>query len=189
MHEALVRIYDDHIASDEMIEAAALVRTATSLCDPIGRLLFAGWASLDWPVEPHLALWHGCTLLREYRSGNHLIAIAAEGLSGCESIVSHVAVGGAPRVWIADEAGWTANDEAVAIASLRARGWIDSAGVITDEGRAGRARIEAMTDELEAPMWARFGKSDGQRLFDLLSELTAELPPDDQLDWRHHYPA
>jgi len=188
MHEALVRIYGDQLASDDMVAAAELVQTATSYCDPIGRLLFAGWAALDWPTEPHLALWHGCTLLREYRSGNHLIAIAAEGLNGCEAIVSHVAVGGAPRVWIADEAGWTAADEAAAMASLHARGWIDAAGVITAEGRAGRDRIEAMTDELEAPVWAQLGPAAGRRLFNLLSELAATLPPDDQLDWQHHYP-
>lgn len=189
MHRSLLATYGDLVASTEIAEAAALAGEAVQGCDPIGRLLYTGWASLDWPTQPHLALWHACTLLREYRSGNHLMAICAEGLSGCESVVSHVAAGGAPRDWIQDEAAWTADDEAAAVASLQRRGWLDANGTITDVGRSGRERIEAMTDQLDLPIWNLLGAEKGQRLFDLLAELTVVLPPDDQLDWQHHYPA
>ena len=186
MDRALRATYSD-VDAPEFAEAAALVRAAVEGCDPIGRLLYAGWASLDWPDEPHLAVWHGCTLLREYRSGNHLIAVCAEGLDGIESIVSHVAVGGAPRDWIGDEAGWTVEEEAAAVIRLQSRGWLDEQGNATAECQAGRTRIETMTDALDFPVWEQLGEKRGQRLFELLAEMAAVLPPDDQLDWGQIY--
>jgi len=186
MDRALRSTYD-RVDTPAFAEAAALIREAAQGCEPIGRLLYAGWASLDWPEEPHLALWHGCTLLREYRSGNHLISVCAEGLDGIESIISHIAIGGAPREWIRDEAGWSAEDEAAAVARLQAKGWLDTDGQATAECHAGRTRIEAMTDALDFPVWQQFGEANGRRLFDLLSGLGAVLPPDDQLDWDQIY--
>lgn len=187
MDRALRRVFGEAVDHDDMVEAARLVADAADWCSPIGRTIYAGWASLPWPEEPHLRLWHGCTLLREYRSGNHLIALAAEGLDGCEAVVSHVAVGGAPRDWIQDEAGWTEADERRALERLAARGWVDDTGAATSEGRAGRRRIEDLTDRLDLPVWQRLGAADGRRLFDLLSRFDAALPPDDQLDWETIY--
>ena len=187
MDQALRRVYGNNIRNSEFSEAAVLVRRAAEACDPVGRLLYAGWSSLEWPQEPHLGLWHGCTLLREYRSGNHLIAICAEGLDGIESIVSHVAVGGAPREWIRDEAGWSDSDEAHAVSRLQARGWLDEHGHATPECFAGRERIEAMTDALDFGVWKSFGEANGERLFALLSDLARALPADDQLDWEQIY--
>lgn len=187
MDLALRSVYDD-VDSDDFHEAAQLIRLAADGCDPIGRLLHAGWASLPWPSEPHMALWHGCTLLREYRSGNHLMAVCAEGLDGCEAVVSHAAAGGAPKAWIQDEAGWTADDEAAAVSRLQARGWLDNSGSATSACAQGRARLEQHTDLLDFPVWERLGESAGQRLFTLLAGFAQALPPDDQLDWQHHYP-
>lgn len=189
MDQALRRTYGDRVASPEMDEAAKLVKQAASGCEPTGRLLHAGWASLDWPDQPHLALWHGCTLLREYRSGNHLIALCHEALDGCEAVVSHVAVGEAPREWIRDEAGWTEVDELAAVTRLQERGWLDANGAATATCRAGRARVETLTDRLDFPVWKRLGEQRGSRLFSLLAKLAEGLPPDDQLDWHHHYGA
>jgi hypothetical protein len=186
MDRGLRRIYGA-VDTPAFIEAADLAQQACGGCSPIGRLLHAGWASLPWPYEPHLKLWHACTLLREYRSGNHLTAVIAEGLDGIESIISHVAVGGAPREWIQDEAGWTEADERAGIDRLQARGWLDGEGQATEACHAGRARIEATTDRLDFPIWQQLGQDRGQRLFDLLSELAASLPPDDQLDWHQLY--
>ncbi|MGI9616187.1 MAG: SCO6745 family protein [Acidimicrobiales bacterium] len=187
MDQALRRVYGEAVDGPDMAEAAGLIAEAASTCNPIGRTLYAGWASLPWPEQPHLQLWHGCTLLREYRSGNHLIALAAEGLDGCESVVSHVAAGGAPHEWIHDEAGWSAADERNAIERLVARGWLDASETITAEGRAGRERIEALTDRLDLPVWEVLGSADSRRLFDLLSGFASALPPDDQLDWESIY--
>jgi hypothetical protein len=104
-------------------------------------------------------------------------------------VVSHVAVGGAPRDWIRDEAGWSEAEEAAAVTALRARGWLDSSGGATAAGREGRARIEKLTDDLDLVVWQRLGEARSRRLFDLLSDLASLLPPDDQLDWEQYYPS
>ncbi|MEM8924862.1 MAG: hypothetical protein AAGD35_15265 [Actinomycetota bacterium] len=187
MDRALRRVYGPAVDGEDMTEAARLVEAAVEGCEPMGRTLYAGWAALPRPDAAHLRLWHGCTLLREFRSGNHLIALAAEGLDGCEAVVSHVAVGGAPADWIQDEAGWTADDERQALDRLRTRGWVDDDGRATPDGRAGRQRIEETTDRLDLPVWRALGPDRGHRLFDLLSDLAAVLPPDDQLDWEQIY--
>lgn len=184
---ALRRTHGGAIDTSDVTEAAALVREAAGGCGTIGRVLHDGWAALDWPEEPHLALWHGCTLLREYRSGNHLMALCVEGVDGCESVVSHVAVGGAPRDWIRHEAGWTEADERFAVERLQNRGWLDDAGQATAACRRGRERIEKLTDELDFPVWQRLGESNASRLFELLTKLVAPLPADDQIDWRSLY--
>ncbi|MEL6982878.1 MAG: hypothetical protein AAFO29_10690, partial [Actinomycetota bacterium] len=144
-------------------------------------------SSLPEPDEPHVALWHLATLQREYRSGCHLLAIGAAGLDGCASIVSHVAVGQAPEIWITDEAGWSEAEAAAAADRLRARGWLDADGRATEACHQGRAAIEAMTDELDGQRWAALGQADTDRLHTLMSTLIAPLPPDDQLDWQQIY--
>ena len=185
MDSALRRHFD--VTAAQFGEAADLVREATTACQPIGRLLYAGWAALEWPEQPHLALWHGCTLLREYRSGNHLIALCSEGVDGIESVLTHVAVGEAPADWIRDEAGWS--DEAVDAAEARLveRGWFDGSGQATEQCHAVRRRIESHTDALDWPVWSALGEARCSRLRELMAELAESLPPDDQLDWEEVY--
>ncbi len=63
---------DDVLAGSELAEALALARTAAAGCEPVGRPLFAGHASRPWPDEPHVALWHALSLVREYRGDGHI---------------------------------------------------------------------------------------------------------------------
>ena len=186
---ALRRELGELADSEPVRRSAEAVRAACDAADPVGRVLFAGWASLDWPDEPHLALWHGCTLLREYRSGCHLIALAAVGLSGCESVVSQVAVDEAPSEWITEEAGWTEAEAAEAYESLRTRAWVDADGWATQAGRQGRADLEAMTDRLDSAHWAAIGHDAADALLADMAPINALLPKDDQIDWRELYPA
>jgi len=185
--EVLRRLYGDAVTDPAFGRAAALLRQAFDGVPTIGRPLYAGWAGLPWPEQPHLALWHGCTLAREHRSGAHLLALAHAGLDGCESVVSHVAADQAPHDWIEGEAGWTAEEAAAARTRLTVRGWLDAGGAVTPAGLAGRAAVEADTDRLDDAPWARLGEDARVELVDLLQQLVAPLPPDDQLDWREHY--
>ena len=189
MDAALRRELGELTDSEPVRRSAEAVRAACDAADPVGRALFAGWSSLDWPDEPHLALWHGCTLLRECRSGCHLVALAAAGLSGCESVVSQVAVDEAPSEWITEEAGWTEGEAAAAHESLRARGWLDADGWATEAGRRGRADIEAMTDRLDSAHWSAIGRDAADALLADMAPINALLPKDDQIDWRELYPA
>ncbi len=70
---------DEVLASAEVAEAADLVRAAAAGCTVAGRPLYAAHADLAWPDEPHLALWHGLTLLREHRGDGHVAVLQAPG--------------------------------------------------------------------------------------------------------------
>jgi len=183
----LRRRYGDRLDDPGITEAAALVRAAVDGGRPLGKPLFAGWAGLPWPDEPHLQLWHGCTVLREHRSGAHVIALADAELDGCEAVVSHVAVDAAPADWIGGEAGWTPDEAAAARERLAVRGWVEASGRATAAGRAGRAAIEERTDRLDRAPWDHLGAARTERLVELLTPVVDLLPPDDQLDWQHHY--
>jgi hypothetical protein len=183
----LTRLLGPAATGAEVERAAALLRDAVDGCPRTGRALFAGWAGLPWPEPPHVALWHACTLLREFRSGAHLTALVAAGLDGCEAVVSHVAVDGAPLDWIEGEAKWTAEEAAGAVDRLRRRGWLDERGRITDAGRAGRQEVERMTNRLDEAPWRRLGPDRTEEVARLLDGLLPMLPPDDQLDWTEVY--
>ena len=75
-------------------EALALLRPAAEAAGahPEGRPLFAAYSSLEWPEEPHLALWHAQYLLREFRGDGHIAVLLGEGLTGIEAFAIHVAL-------------------------------------------------------------------------------------------------
>lgn len=165
---ALRRVLGDEVVGGaEIAEAARLARVAAEACQPEGRALFAGHASLPWPREPHLALWHSLTLLREHRGDGHLMALQLAGYSGCEALLMHVAVGGVPRAFVATRA-WSAGQWAAAAESLRARGLIDAGEVATEAGRAHREAVEAQTDQLSVGPLAALGEDGSMRLRELI---------------------
>jgi hypothetical protein len=88
---------DDAVAAAEIAEAAGLVRRAAEACRPEGRPLGAAYLALDWPDEPHLALWHGLSVLREHRGDGHIAMLLDAELTGIEALISHVAFGKGAR--------------------------------------------------------------------------------------------
>lgn len=173
----LRRVLGDEIASSAMTEAAALGRWAAEACTPEGRPLYAGHASLPWPDEPHLQLWHAQTLLREFRGDGHIIALVAAGLDAPEALVTHGATGlpfatnpQAERP--ADEGmsvlktsrAWPDDEWQAAFERLQARGWLDADATFTTEGAAARERIEQQTDELAMRPWNAIGEDACTRL-------------------------
>ena len=189
MDQALRRELGELIPGPEVTSAAQIVREAVEAIDGTGRTLFAGWNSLPWPDSPHLALWHGCTVLREHRSGCHLIALAVEGLDGCQSVITQVAVDEAPTQWIQDEAGWASEAVEQASSELRRKGWLDDDDNATLECHQGRQRIEELTDRLDAEHWVNLDVGRCEQLRHALATLNGHLPKDDQLDWRDIYSA
>jgi hypothetical protein len=168
--ESLRRLLgDDVIGSDELTEAAALARGATVGLDPAGRPLFAAHAELAWPDEPHVALWHAFTLLREHRGDGHLAALLAEGLSGIEAIVTHTATG---RGFTEDSAkngrGWSDEQWAASVATLRDSGVLNRDSLtLAPAGVALRERIESQTDLMAAAPLLELGDERTARLIEL----------------------
>jgi len=161
----LRRILGDEIESSaEVEEAAALARRAAEACTPEGRPLFAGHASLPWPLQPHLVLWHAITLLREYRGDGHIAAMTVEGLDGCQALITHGAAGDiAPNV-LQSSRQWPDDEWDAALQRLRDKGWVDEGGSFTALGRERRQWIEDRTDELALPAWEAIGEDACTRL-------------------------
>jgi hypothetical protein len=175
---ALRRVLGDEVISGPQVaEAARLARIAAEACQPEGRALFAGHASLPWPQEPHLDLWHSLTLLREHRGDGHIIALQVAGYSGCEALLMHVAVGGVPRAFVRTRA-WSAGQWATAADSLRSRGLIDADEVATEKGRAHREAAEERTDLMSVGPLEALGEDGCLRLRELVRPWSVAIAAD-----------
>jgi len=172
---ALRRLIPEHVGGAEEAEAAALAREAAEAPALAGRPLFGALRSLPWPEEPHLQLWHACTLLREHRGDGHVAALTAAGLDGCEAHVTLTAAGTVPRETLQTNRKWSDDDWAAAEDRLRKRGWLDAGGALTDAGRAGRAEVEARTDSLAEEPWRALGPERTERLLELLSPMARAI--------------
>jgi hypothetical protein len=163
---------DELIASEEVAEAAGLALRAAQACTRTARPLYAAHADLPVPEEPHLALWHAATLLREHRGDGHLAVLLAAGLDPVEALVSHTATGKgmAPR-WALGTRGWTREDWEAAVDRLRGRGLLDAEGELTDAGAALRQHIEAETDRLDLAPYTHLGVAGVERLTELAKGL------------------
>ncbi|HEV2755148.1 MAG TPA: hypothetical protein VG318_05155 [Actinomycetota bacterium] len=151
-------------------EAADLARAAAEHCDLAGRPLFAANASLEWPAEPHLRLWHAATMLREHRGDGHVAALAAAGLDGCEAHLTLAATGAVPESELQPNRGWSDDEWAAARVRLRERGVVGDDGGLTREGADLRRRVEDLTDDLAAAPWRLLGADATERLYTLLEE-------------------
>jgi len=170
---ALSRLLGDADVGVE--EAARLAREAAGACQPHGRPLFAAYADLPWPDDPHLVLWQAATLVREHRGDGHVAALVAGGIDGCEAHALMVAAGRIRREALQPHRGWTDEEWDGALARLRARGWLDAVGAVTAAGREARAGVEALTDRLAAAPWDHLGAESTARLAALLAPLVERI--------------
>jgi hypothetical protein len=196
---SLRQAWGDQVASPEVAEAAELAGVAALAATrwPQGRPLFAAHAALDWPREPHLALWHAQTLLREYRGDSHVALLTTAGLSPVEALVTHAATGAVGADVLRQSRAWSEADWAEGVAAVRARGWLatsnaggsDTSGrdaggrgaddrgadaglTLSDTGRQFRQDLEDRTDELAVPAYAALGAEGCARLAELARPLS-----------------
>ncbi|CAL9362654.1 SCO6745 family protein [Streptomyces sp. enrichment culture] len=163
---------EEAVAAKEVAEAAELALRAAEACTPVARPLYAAHAQLPVPEEPHLALWHAATLLREHRGDGHLAALLAAELDPLEALVSHTATGkGMAPQWALGTRGWQRADWDAAAERLRARGLLDGEGNLTDAGVALRRELEAETDRLDRAPYEHLGAAGVARLTELASDL------------------
>lgn len=162
----LRRILGDAIGEAEMVEAAELARRAAEESTRWleGRPLFAAHAALPWPEDAHLVLWHAQTLLREFRGDGHIAALTVEGVSGCEALVLHGATGEVAPAVLQSSRAWPDDEWGAAADRLRARGWLDASGGLTDAGRAHRQWVEDRTDALAMRAYEAIGEDGCDRL-------------------------
>ena len=82
----------------DLARAAELAMEAIEGLNTDGRPLAAANVALDWPEEPHLALWQAATVLREHHGDGHVTALVAAGLDGRQALVTMAATGAVPPV-------------------------------------------------------------------------------------------
>ena len=171
----LRRMLGDRLDQPDIADAATLTYRAASVCPIAGRPLFAGHVDLPWPEEPHLALWHGITLLREFRGDGHIAALVAEGVDSCEALVLHAAAGDVPAKVLKATRAWSDAEWDATVDRLVARGWVTESGSLSEAGRAHRDRVETLTDTLAARPWAALSDDENERLRQLGKELTRAI--------------
>ncbi len=179
--QALNRSLGDFANQDAVSQAATTLRKFTDQL-PIGaRPLYAAWAKEPWPTDTPasddlMTMWHGCTLLREFRFDGHNIALAANDLDPVQCHVMMVSHGHGNAETILNIRGWTEQEWDTAFAQLVERGWIDESGQQTEEGLAGRKQVEADTDALAAAVLdPDQGGITGDEMNDLLQNLAVVL--------------
>ncbi|MFC5719362.1 hypothetical protein ACFP1Z_04065 [Streptomyces gamaensis] len=169
--DALLRrlLGEEVLASPGMAEAAGLALRATEACTRPARPLYAAHADLPVPQEPHLALWHAATLLREHRGDGHLATLLRAGLDPVEALLTHRATGaGMSTKWLLLTRGWDEEELAAGEARLRGRGLLDGKNELTPAGTALRAELEEETDRLDAAPYEHLGAAGVERLTELM---------------------
>lgn len=144
-------------AEPEALETTATALREAALCaDVAGRPLYAGTKDQPVPTDPHAALWHAATLLRECRGDSHLGACVAAGLTGLEANLLTELWVGYPPLSYAGSRAWSAEAMAAAQESLRTRGLLEGEA-LSSAGRALRERVEESTDQAMAAVVAALG--------------------------------
>ncbi|MFI9645401.1 hypothetical protein ACIHAA_03760 [Streptomyces sp. NPDC052040] len=163
---------EEALAAGETAEAARLALRATEACAPHARPLYAAHADLPVPEEPHLALWHAATLLREHRGDGHLAVLLRAELDPLEALVTHSATGkGMSRKWILATRGWSEEELDAARGRLCERGLLGPDGELTEAGTALRRELEEETDRLDRAPYEHLGAEGVGRLMELAGAL------------------
>ncbi len=155
-------------APDGIDRVNEILARAVAPLRPEGRPLFAGLLSLPMPDSPIGAMWRMGDMLREYRGDSHTAAWISAGVNATEIGLLSELYWGLPMRSYSRTRGWTDDDYAAAIESLRSRDLIDEIG-FTETGHRAREAIETMTDAQMSPAIAALG--------DEMSELLAILQP------------
>jgi hypothetical protein len=166
---------DDVVDGNEVAEAAMLARTASEGCFPAGRPLYAAHAALDWPDEPHLALWHAIALLREFRGDGHIAALVAAGIDPLTALVLHGGAGEVPAALLRSTRQWPEDDWDARSNELRAQGVLDAHGLLTEQGKAWRQGVEDTTDVIALAPWEHLGADGCARLRELGKDLSRAI--------------
>ena len=170
--KALRRVLGDEVESASVARAAELCAIATEACALAGRPLAAAHASLAWPAQPHVALWHAISVLREFRGDGHIACLVGAGIDPVEALVLHAAMAEVPRVALQTTRAWSDEAWDAAVERLRERGLVDDDGGFTEEGDAFRQAIEDRTDLLAMAPWLHLGEAGCDELRALVRPLS-----------------
>lgn len=146
------------VDTPEIAEAAELARAAALAAPLAGRPLAAANRALQWPDEPHLALWHACTILREARGDGHVAALVAHGVGPCQALALY------------------AREHSLDPAYMRAaRGWTEEEWEAVSDLPGDLAAVERATDVAALDPWKALGTTGTSRFVELMTPLALRI--------------
>lgn len=174
----LRRVLGEPAGIDGLDEALELAREACGGLTLPGRPLYAGHASLEWPADPLLALWHAASLIREHRGDGHVAALLHAGLDPVEAMVTYGATN-AMTPFLRATRGYSDAEWDAGLARLQERGLCEADGSLTAAGSALRTGVERQTDERAEEGWRHLGAPRAERLKALLRPIRERLVASD----------
>jgi hypothetical protein len=173
---ALRRILGPLVDSPGLARAAELLEQAAVSAPVAGRAMYAGLRSIPVPTEPVARLWFSANMLREHRGDGHLAALLSEQIGSTEAhVLSALDFGIHPAESFGRIHHLPPAYLAATMAGLRGRGLLDADGHFTDEGRATKDRIEALTDRLAEAPYDALSDSELHELVEVLAPISARL--------------
>lgn len=171
------------MTAEGIAEATEISSAMVDGASMAGRPLAAANKAVELTGDALTQLWQLITVIREYRGDAHVAALTAAPVSAVEALVLHAATGVVDRPRLQDTRGWSDEAWDDAVASLGERGFVDSTGAFTDEGRAFRESIETQTDHATQPMLDVVGDERVHRLCDLIEPLRNALIAEGVYPW------
>ena len=132
--------------------------------------MYAALRALPIPDEVAARMFHAASLLREHRGDGHIAALVSERVGGLEAHVLVALDMGMPAEKFGRIHHLPAAQLAAVTNGMRDRGLIAADGWLSQQGRAVKRRVEALTDDLAAAPYACLAP-------DELDELMTTLEP------------
>jgi hypothetical protein len=168
--KALRRILGDHVDSAAFARASELLLRAATNAPIEGRPMYAALRAVQIPDDVVGRFFHAASLLREHRGDGHIAALRVEDVGGTEAHVLLALDMGMPAEKFGRIHHLPPAQLAAVIGGMRDRNLIGEDGWLSEPGRAVKARVEALTDDLAAKPYEYLES-------DELDELVATLEP------------
>ena len=147
---ALRRILGDRVDSAAFARATDLLLRAAVSAPVEGRPMYAALRAVPIPDEVVARLFHAASLLREHRGDGHIAALMAEGVGRLEAHVLLALDMDMPAERFGRIHHLPTAQIAAVVDGMRSRGLIGDDGWLSEQGRAVKQRVEALTDDLAA---------------------------------------
>jgi hypothetical protein len=169
--QALRHILGDRVETADFARATELLLKAAVSAPSQGRAMYAALLALPVPDDVVTRMFHAGALLREHRGDGHIIALMTEGIGGLEAHALYALGTDIPAERFGRIHHLPATQIAAVVDGMRDRGLIGNDGWLSDEGRAVRHRVEALTDDLAAKPYESLEPAELDELIALLGPL------------------
>jgi hypothetical protein len=173
--KALRRILGDRVGTPAFARAAELLTKAATSAPSEGRPMYAALRAIPVPDDVVARLFHAGSLLREHRGDGHIAALMTEGVGGLEAHVLLALGMDMPAEKFGRIHHLPAAQLAAVIDGMRDRGLIGDDGWLSEEGRAVKQRVEALTDDLAAKPYESLEPGELDELMSTLEPLATLL--------------